>query len=110
MQTEMTKIEEKYKNNAKTIGESQHSEFMKEREIQESGVRANEIMSDIMKQYFDNSSGRGSPLIFAEPKKQNQNFNNQSIQSPWNGKTEKSSANILVDGEQNKFQDQIDFN
>lgn len=29
MQTEMTKIEEKYKNNAKTIGESQHSEFMK---------------------------------------------------------------------------------
>lgn len=62
-----------------------------------------------MKQYFDNSSGRGSPLIFAEPKKQNQNLNNLSIQSPWNGKTEKSSAKIQIDGDQNKFEDSIDI-
>jgi hypothetical protein len=33
MQTEMTKIEEKHKNHANIIGESQHSDFMKEIDI-----------------------------------------------------------------------------
>ena len=64
----MTKIEDKNKKQTNVIGDSQQSDFMKEIDRSGSGARANEIMSDIMKQYFDNSSGRGSPLIFAEPK------------------------------------------